>query len=189
MKLVKYATCKQRKILLAFLATVGMLAYMATFTEGDRMIGPGERVRMYRVYRGFTQIVLSQMTGLSVPTISKIEHGRKQLWLDEAVRLATALKIRLDDLGGLVAIAPPLTLEIIAEQAQTVHAKLQDALQDSIRLSEAVRLLAVAASSPPAPAPEVPSSGLEYLGSEQYDPASSYEEEDGESVYAYATAV
>jgi transcriptional regulator with XRE-family HTH domain len=86
------------------------------YTEDCRTMELGKVVRMYRVSRGMTQPELSAATGLSVPMISRIEHGKKQLWFTEAVRLASALAVRLEDLAGITTTPEMIPVSLMAEE-------------------------------------------------------------------------
>lgn len=65
-------------------------------------MGYGDRVKNYRELRKMTQESLAEQTGIVASSISKIEHGTRKVTLDEAVLLAQALQVRLDDLAGVV---------------------------------------------------------------------------------------
>jgi DNA-binding XRE family transcriptional regulator len=55
-------------------------------------------VRAYRQYRGLTQQALAQAAALSPSYLSEIEAGRKPGSVDAMVRIATALRVAVDDL-------------------------------------------------------------------------------------------
>jgi len=55
-------------------------------------------VRAYRQYRGLTQQALAQAAGVSPSYLSEIEAGRKPGSVDAMVRIATVLRVAVDDL-------------------------------------------------------------------------------------------
>ena len=61
---------------------------------------PGEILRSLRADRGWTLAEVSQRTGLTISTLSKIENGRMTLNYDKMMRVATGLNI---DIGVLFA--------------------------------------------------------------------------------------
>ncbi|MCD2175603.1 helix-turn-helix domain-containing protein [Rhizobium sp. C4] len=56
------------------------------------------RIRTYRKYRGLTMTELATAAGISQPHLSDIENGKKTGSVDVLKRIATALKVDLDDL-------------------------------------------------------------------------------------------
>lgn len=58
----------------------------------------GHRIRSERKLRGLTQAELAEYTGLSVPYISHIENGVKQVSLQALVKVAEVLKCTADKL-------------------------------------------------------------------------------------------
>ncbi len=56
------------------------------------------RVRTYRKYRGLSMTDLAQAAGISQPYLSDIENGKKAGSVDVLKRIATALRVDLDDL-------------------------------------------------------------------------------------------
>ncbi|GHJ37413.1 helix-turn-helix domain-containing protein [Streptomyces sp. TS71-3] len=63
----------------------------------------GPRLRAIRRQRGATLEQLSELTGMSVSTLSRIESGRRRPTLEVLLPLARAYRLPLDDLVG----APP----------------------------------------------------------------------------------
>ena len=55
---------------------------------------------VWREHRGLSQSALAEASGLSLSVIDAVEAGRHRLSLDEAVRLARALAVDLDDLAA-----------------------------------------------------------------------------------------
>ena len=55
-------------------------------------------VSVFRKYRGLSVTELAQAAGISQPYLSEIEKGRKTGSVDVLKRLATALRVDLDDL-------------------------------------------------------------------------------------------
>lgn len=60
----------------------------------------GERVRTLRRQRGMSQVELAQALGTFQTVISAVERGVRGLSLQQAVRLAQALKVSPDDILG-----------------------------------------------------------------------------------------
>lgn len=56
------------------------------------------RIRTYRKYRGLTITELAEAAGISQPYLSEIESGKKTGTVDVLKRIATVLKVDLDDL-------------------------------------------------------------------------------------------
>ncbi|MDH6268447.1 DNA-binding XRE family transcriptional regulator [Rhizobium sp. SG_E_25_P2] len=59
------------------------------------------RIRTYRQYRGMTMMELAKAAGISQPHLSDIETGKKTGSVDALKRIATALRVDLDDLVPL----------------------------------------------------------------------------------------
>lgn len=59
------------------------------------------RIRTYRQYRGMTMAALAEAAGISQPHLSDIENGKKTGSVDALKRIATALRVDLDDLVPL----------------------------------------------------------------------------------------
>jgi transcriptional regulator with XRE-family HTH domain len=61
----------------------------------------GERVRRFRESKGLSQRELAQKAGVTIPTLSYLESGRRaSVSLESARRIADALNITLDRLVG-----------------------------------------------------------------------------------------
>jgi DNA-binding XRE family transcriptional regulator len=56
------------------------------------------RIRTFRKYRELTISELAEAAGISQPYLSEIENGKKTGSVDVLKRIATALKVDLDDL-------------------------------------------------------------------------------------------
>jgi DNA-binding XRE family transcriptional regulator len=56
------------------------------------------RIRTFRKYRGMTVTDLAEAAGISQPYLSEIENGKKTGTVDVLKRIATVLKLDLDDL-------------------------------------------------------------------------------------------
>jgi transcriptional regulator with XRE-family HTH domain len=56
-------------------------------------LSPGDAVRVARELQEMTQAELAKASGLTQPTISGIESGKRALGVDRAERLARALKV------------------------------------------------------------------------------------------------
>ena len=60
----------------------------------------GERVRRQRMALGLTQTALAVQTGVPIPNLSRIEHGRQSIYIERLVDLAGALHVSTDYLLG-----------------------------------------------------------------------------------------
>lgn len=57
------------------------------------ILRPGEVVRELRRKKGWSQAVLSEITGIAISNLSNIENGRSRLGEDRAIMIATALEV------------------------------------------------------------------------------------------------
>jgi DNA-binding XRE family transcriptional regulator len=64
----------------------------------EELMETDSRIRTYRKYRGITMIELASAAGISQPHLSDIENGKKAGSVDVLKRIATALRVDLDDL-------------------------------------------------------------------------------------------
>ncbi|WP_217423971.1 helix-turn-helix domain-containing protein [Agromyces sp. Marseille-P2726] len=69
--------------------------------------GVAPRLRALRARRGLTLAELSEPTGISVSTLSRLESGGRRPTLDLLIRLAGVYRASLDDLVGAPQIADP----------------------------------------------------------------------------------
>lgn len=58
------------------------------------VLSPGEVVKELRMKKGWTQKVLSEITGMAVANISNIESGRSNLGDERAILLAEAFGVK-----------------------------------------------------------------------------------------------
>jgi DNA-binding XRE family transcriptional regulator len=65
-----------------------------------RLIDDENPVRVWREYRGLTAAALAAEIKIGAPYLSQIEHGLRQASQAVRRRLATALKVDVDDLIG-----------------------------------------------------------------------------------------
>lgn len=68
------------------------LEFVKELTETD------SRIRTFRNYRGLTISALAEAAGISQPYLSEIEAGKKTGSVDVLKRIATVLRVDLDDL-------------------------------------------------------------------------------------------
>lgn len=68
-----------------------------TETE-DMEVKPGSALRAFRVQRGWTLAEVSSRTGLSIPTLSKLENDKMSLTYDKLVKISTGMGIELGEL-------------------------------------------------------------------------------------------
>ena len=55
---------------------------------------PGQVVKELRLKRGWTQGILSDLTGIAVSNLSNIENDRSRLGEDRAILIAAALEVK-----------------------------------------------------------------------------------------------
>jgi transcriptional regulator with XRE-family HTH domain len=66
-----------------------------------------DNVRRYRSYRGYTQLALAKVTGLSNGYISKVENAAKNISLANLEALASGLRCGEDELLRRQLLLPP----------------------------------------------------------------------------------
>src|SRR6478609_266045 len=71
---------------------------MAEFDDVLEAVGP--RLRAIRVERGATLTELSETTGISVSTLSRLESGQRKPTLELLLPLARAYQVAIDELVG-----------------------------------------------------------------------------------------
>lgn len=64
----------------------------------DSLVAGENPVRVYRLYRGMTQIALSKAAGISQSALTQIEHNLTKPRVQIAKKLAEALDVTMDDL-------------------------------------------------------------------------------------------
>lgn len=69
----------------------------------DTIAAVGPRLRALRLRRSLTLVALSEATGISVSTLSRLESGQRKPTLELLLALAGAYEVTVDDLVG----APP----------------------------------------------------------------------------------
>lgn len=84
-------------------------AAKAALESGEEELVPGEVVfalldgenpiKVWRNYRGLTQIELAREAGISVPYLSQIETNKRTGTTDVLKTIANALKVTLDDIA------------------------------------------------------------------------------------------
>ena len=62
--------------------------------ESRYILTPGQMVKELRLKKGWTQKILSEITGIAVPNISNIEGCRSKLGEERSILLAEALGVR-----------------------------------------------------------------------------------------------
>ncbi|MET8148031.1 XRE family transcriptional regulator [Actinoplanes sp. NPDC049668] len=71
-----------------------------TANERDVLAAVGPRLRALRQERGTTLTALSETTGISVSTLSRLESGQRKATLELLLPLARAHRVPLDELVG-----------------------------------------------------------------------------------------
>src|SRR5690349_6905798 len=67
----------------------------------------GARLKQLRAQRGITLTALSQTTGISKSTLSRLETGQRRASLELLLPLALAYRVPLDDLVGAAEVGDP----------------------------------------------------------------------------------
>lgn len=87
--------------------TIEAQAIMARIAAGEEtwpmdlvveLLSTDSRIRTYRTYRGMGVSELAEAAGISQPYLSEIESGKKTGSADVLKRIATALRVELDDI-------------------------------------------------------------------------------------------
>jgi len=61
----------------------------------------GNRLRLLRKQRGYTQVKMQMLTGIDQSDYSKIESGKRHYTFEQCKRIAVALRTSMDYLAGL----------------------------------------------------------------------------------------
>jgi transcriptional regulator with XRE-family HTH domain len=97
---------------------------MADFTESginDVLTAVGPRLRALRVKRGLTLTEVSESTGISVSTLSRLESGGRRPNLELLLPLAGAYAVPLDELVGAPATGDPrIHLKPLRRRGRTI---------------------------------------------------------------------
>ena len=64
----------------------------------ERLVDGESPIKVYREYRGLTQIKLSEMVGVNQSYITQLESGKKKGTVRVLKKIATALNLDLNDL-------------------------------------------------------------------------------------------
>jgi transcriptional regulator with XRE-family HTH domain len=79
----------------------GVVANFVAMAANDHVLAAvGPRLRDLRHERGVTLAALSETTGISVSTLSRLESGQRRATLELLLPLAEAYRVPLDDLVG-----------------------------------------------------------------------------------------
>lgn len=85
------------------------------------VLSPSEVVKELRLKKGWTQKILSEVTGMAISNISNIESGRSHLGEERAILLAEALGVKPEFIlfpNGFVREDLRLKLDIIRTKAK-----------------------------------------------------------------------
>ena len=82
-----------------------MLVEDATITQALEAVGA--RLKRLRAQRSFSLSALSEMTGISKSTLSRLETGQRRASLELLLPLARAYRVPLDDLVGAPEVGDP----------------------------------------------------------------------------------
>ena len=64
----------------------------------ERIIAGESPIKVYREYRGLTQVVLAQKAGISRPYLTEIETGKKEGSITSLKSIAKSLNVDLEDI-------------------------------------------------------------------------------------------
>ena len=81
----------------------GFAAATADYLSGEliaRLVAGEHPIRIWRLHRGLTRETLAVSAGVSPSYLTEIETGRKTGSLRAMVKLATALRVSLDDIAA-----------------------------------------------------------------------------------------
>lgn len=81
----------------------------------------GGKVRHLRKARKFTQENLAEYVGVSVITISRIEHGKTMPSISRLFQIAQALEVNVTDFFETELLELKVTLEDVHEHSQTIN--------------------------------------------------------------------
>ena len=95
---------------------------MDTFDDVLEAVGP--RLRTLRVERGTTLAQLSESTGISVSTLSRLESGQRRPTLELLLQLARAHQVQLDELVDAPPTGDPRIYAKPINRHGTVHIPL-----------------------------------------------------------------
>lgn len=84
-----------------------MASLVAMTAKDDVIAAVGPRLRALRQERGVTLAGLSETTGISVSTLSRLESGQRRATLELLLPLAGAYRVPLDELVGAPATGDP----------------------------------------------------------------------------------
>ena len=68
-----------------------------------------QRVKQRRERLGLSQTALASQTGIPIPNLNRIEHGRQSIYIQRLVDLAEALQVSTDYLLGRTEEPGPTT--------------------------------------------------------------------------------
>lgn len=72
-----------------------------TSPVNDMAIELGKQIRIARVERGMSQLELIEKTGLGDSTVRRIEKGTRDVTASQLQKIASALGMRMSQLGAL----------------------------------------------------------------------------------------
>jgi transcriptional regulator with XRE-family HTH domain len=86
----------------------------------QKVARPGPALKAIRERKGWTLAEVSQRTGLTVSTLSKVENGRVSLNLDKLTRLSAGLDVDIANLLG-PQVVPPAAAQVSAGRRSTTR--------------------------------------------------------------------
>jgi transcriptional regulator with XRE-family HTH domain len=107
----------------------------------------GSRLKQLRAQRGVTLIALSEATGISKSTLSRLENGQRRASLELLLPLAQVYRVPLDDLVGAPEVGDPR----VRLKASKFHGRTVLPLTRSPGGVQAWKIIVPASNSEPAP--------------------------------------
>jgi len=124
----------------------------------DTIAAVGPRLRALRLKRSMTLAALSELTGISTSTLSRLESGQRKPTLELLLALAGAYAVSVDDLVG----APPAGDPRIIAKPVTAHGRTYYPLSRRPGGVQAFRTVVPAGDGPEQPTPRT-HEGYEWL--------------------------
>ena len=93
----------------------------------------GSRIKALRVMRGYSQERLAEITGANPKYLSSIERGKENPTLEFLIRLATGLRVNLQEI---------FYIQDIGESPRVLRKKLK-ALANDVKDTDLIRILRV----------------------------------------------
>ena len=73
---------------------------LKNLTQERKLVSPGTVLKRLRADRGWTLSRVSELTGIPVSTLSKVENGKTELSMDRLLTISVALEVNIADFFG-----------------------------------------------------------------------------------------